>query len=239
MPGQLNLVSPFCSQKLNPLAYAPPALNQPQVHINVTALPSPVLNPIAAQLLSIQPAFRFAPPPTQPARSLNVNNPVANNANPLPCICFSQHLNYPAALEKRYMPLSCVLSTHAAISFSLSLSLSLQDSNVWRFPSAVPAITIPVVDTSVNLSNVSLAPFYSPHVRTSLRSSNRVQAAARSQSHLTSELMQPNLCHTNRSSIVWSYRSELLVLGWPKSSHAFGSFIGFRGFGKTVEGRNN
>ena len=128
---QLKIVCFECSSKLNPLAYAPPALNEPQVHINVTALPSPVLNPIAAQLLSIQPAFRFAPPPTQPARSLNVNNPVAN---PLPCICFSQHLNYPAALEKRYTPLSCVFSTHAAISFSLSL-YRIQTSGASRLPS--------------------------------------------------------------------------------------------------------
>ena len=83
MPRQLNLVSPPRSPPLNALANAPLAPNPPQGHINVLALPSPILNPVAPHFLLIPPAFRFAPSPPQ-ALPLHAKNPVSNNVNPLP-----------------------------------------------------------------------------------------------------------------------------------------------------------
>ena len=93
-------------------------------------------------------------------------------------------LNYPSAKQQMYMPLICVQSTQA--------TLPLPDANVCCFPATGPSNEVPFDCTLVNLSFVSLAPLYNPHVPTSIQSSTQVQPAARPQTHVTSDLMRSN-----------------------------------------------
>ena len=82
------------------------------------------------------------------------------------------------------MPIDPVPQTHAV--------LPLPDPNVRRFPSSVPAISMKLVGTSVGFNNLPLALFNNPRVPSLLRSSTYSQAAVRSQTHITSDFMQPN-----------------------------------------------
>ena len=75
------------------------------------------------------------------------------------------------------------------------------DSCVWRFPTSVPAKTMPLVCTSENLSNVPLATLNKHIVPTSLYSSIDVQAAPRSQTNVISDFMQPNSCSSSSDTI--------------------------------------
>ena len=83
MLGQLNLVSSPRSPPLNTLINAPLALNPQQAHINVTAPPSPVLNPAPPHFPLIPPAFCFPSSPPH-ALPLHATNPMANFVNLLP-----------------------------------------------------------------------------------------------------------------------------------------------------------
>ena len=181
MPGQLNLVSPSRSLPLIILVNAPLALNPQQAHINVPAPPSPVLNHAPPHFPLIPPAFRFPPSPPQ-ALPLQATNPVANNVNlsphspPAPFISSANvfvpqliHLPHP---QKSFQPQNFVPVTHAPP--------APPDSNVWRFPAAVPSNAVPLVRTSANLYTVQPAPLINPHITTSLRSSH-VQSAAGAQ----------------------------------------------------------
>ena len=192
MPGQLNLVSPPRSPPLKSLANAPLAPNLPKTYINISSLPIPVLNTVPTRFPLIPQAFRFAPSRPQ-AFQLHAANPVANNVNLLPLSppaqfissanVFVPQLIHPPPPQKRYQPQKFVPVTHTA--------LALPEPNVWRFPAAVPSNAVPLVGTPVNLKTVP--PISSnPHDPTSLRSIFGVQAATRSQNHVTSDFMQPN-----------------------------------------------
>ena len=195
MPGQLKLVGPPYSQPFNALGNDQLILNQPKA----PAIPALVINPISRQLQLILPAFSFAPtPPPPPDLPLNVNNPIANNANqlafspPAPKICaiiFVPHADYPPGQQHRLMPLNFVPSTDAP--------LPLPNTNTWRFPASVPANSMSLVGTSVNLNNV---PSINPHVPTSLRSTTNVWAAVRSQTQVSSDFMQPNTFSSSTST---------------------------------------
>ena len=192
MPGQLNLVSPPHSSPLNTLAKAPLAPNLQQAHINVAALPSPVLKPVHPHFPLILPAFRFALSQPQ-ALPIHANNPVANNVNPLPPsppaqfissanVCVPQ-LVHPLPPQQRFQLQSFIHITQ--------VPPAPPDSNVWRFPAAVPSNAVRLVHTSVNLNTAQPSPVINPHTTTSLRSSH-VQAEAGSQNNDTSDFIQPN-----------------------------------------------
>ena len=124
LPGQMNLVSSSRSPPFNALANAPLAPNPPLAHINVPALPSPVLNPVPSHFPLIPPSFRFAPSPPQ-ASPLHANNPVANNVNPLTlspsaqfnssASVFVPQLIHPATPKKKCQPKNFVPIIHAAL----------------------------------------------------------------------------------------------------------------------------
>ena len=169
---QLNLVSPSRPLPLNTLVNAPLALNPQQAHINVPAPPSPVLNLAPPHFPLIPPAFRFHPSPPQ-ALPLQATNPVANNVNLLPhsppapfvssANVFVPQLIHPPPPQKSFQPQSFVPITHAPP--------APPDSNVWRFPAAVPSNAVPLVRISANLYTVQPAPSINPHISTSHRSS--------------------------------------------------------------------
>ena len=97
---------------------------------------------------------------------------------------FVQHVNYPAAPQHRYMPLSSLPSIHAAP--------DLPDPNVCcSFPAFVAGNSMPPVGTSVNLSSAPLAPFNNPYVPILHGSSTHLQAATvGSQAHVKPDFMQ-------------------------------------------------
>ena len=103
----------------------------------------------AEQLPPFQPAQKFSPP-------VNVSLP---------------HLFYPPELEYKYMPLCPIPSNNA--------SLLPSNPNVWRIPASVPASSMPLVGTSVNLNKVPLSQFSNSHVP-QLTSKAHVEAAIRS-----------------------------------------------------------
>ena len=195
MAGQLNIVCPPRSPTLNALVNAPLAPNPPQTHMNVPALPNPVLTPVSPHSPLIPPAFRFAssPPQTLP---LHANNPVANEVNllhhspPTPFISsanvFVPRFIHPPPPQKRYQPQNFAPIAHSA--------LAPPDPNIWRFPAAVSSNAAPLVRTSANLYTVKRAPFSNFYVPTSLPSSCHVQAAvAGSQNYVTTDFLQANL----------------------------------------------
>ena len=231
--------------------YYPLAPYPPRAHINVSALPPRVLNHVPPHFSLIPTAFPFGLLPPQ-AVPLHPNNPVANNVNQLPLSPPAQlissanvsapQLNHPPPPQKRYQPQNLVPITHAP--------LAPPNPDVGCFPASVPSNAEPFVCTSANLNTVQPAPLSNPDVPTSLRSSFPVQAATRSQNHVTSEFMQSNPASSSTGTtptfvtpiIPPRYGATVpkpVVLGWPTASHTCGSFYGLRGFDKAVGGRNH
>ena len=62
---------------------------------------------------------------------------------------------------------------------------------------------------------------------------------SRNQIQLVFPQVQSQLCYSDQSANVSSYRSESVVLRWPAASQIFGSFSGLRGIDKGVDGGNH
>ena len=113
----------------------------------------------------------------------------------------------PPAPRHMYMPSFSVPTTQ--------INLFLPDQNVWRFPSTVPANSVPAVGTSVNLNNVPLAQLNNPHVPTSPGSSTLVLAAVKSQFQVTSDYIMQH-----QQQPYYSLPSSPKKFGKPAQSNA-------------------